>query len=132
MFILVIAILSIESSYAKNVERPAGKVPDTVQFCFAPDAQWRIRTYAIDQDIHIHDLPSKRLDSGWAVSHVERQYGDVLARTVVLELRDPRDSAEVERELAKHKLTGKLEVTKEGFVFYTLDAATYRTKSTPR
>jgi len=67
---LILGILNIESSYLDNLERPAGAVPDTVQFWFAPDSQWRTKTYAIDHDIHIHQVATvegeEPLDTGIA------------------------------------------------------------------
>src|SRR5216684_2122170 len=54
--ILVLALLTVESSYTQNIERPASKTPDTLQFWIAPDGTWRIKTYAIDEDVHIHRL----------------------------------------------------------------------------
>jgi hypothetical protein len=56
MFTLVLAILTTESSYAQNVERAATAVPDTIQFWLTPEKQWRIRTYAIDHDIHVYGV----------------------------------------------------------------------------
>src|SRR5262245_21305082 len=53
---LIIGILTIESSYAQNTERPSRGVPDTLQFWIAPDRAWRIRTYATDHDIHPYSL----------------------------------------------------------------------------
>jgi uncharacterized protein YndB with AHSA1/START domain len=131
VFTLVVAILSIESSYARNLEQPAQSVPDTVQFWFAPDSQWRVRTYALDHDIHVHSMPGKRLDTDWARSHIERHYSDVHPRIIVLSFRDPHDSKEVQSLLSQHGLTGKLEVAPQGFAFYNPDGATYRTESEP-
>ena len=51
---LIIGVLTVESSYAQNSERPSRGVPDTVQFWIDPGGAWRIRTYAIDHDIHPH------------------------------------------------------------------------------
>jgi hypothetical protein len=53
-FVLVVVLLTVESSYLRNTERPVDGVSDTVQFCFTHDRDWRIKTYAMDHDIHVH------------------------------------------------------------------------------
>ena len=132
VFTLVVAFLSIESSYTRNFERPAARVPDTVQFWFAPDSQWRIRTFAVDHDIHVHSMPGKRLNSDWARSNIKKHYGDVLSRVVVLSLPHPQDPNEIQAILSQHHLSGKLEFAPQGFAFYNPDQAEYRTQSEPR
>ncbi|RYD35914.1 MAG: hypothetical protein EOP85_18640, partial [Verrucomicrobiaceae bacterium] len=81
-FTLILAVLNIESSYLDNLERPAGDARDTVQFWFAPDTQWRIKTYAIDHDIHIHPVVTaegeEALDTGIACESISDAYDDVL------------------------------------------------------
>ena len=53
---LIVGVLTIESSGALEVERPAETVSDSVQFWIAPTRRWKIRTYAIDRDVHAWDL----------------------------------------------------------------------------
>jgi hypothetical protein len=58
---LVLAILSIQSSYARDVEQSLDTpddVPDTLQWWVSPQGSWRIKTYALDHDIHTHDVGS--------------------------------------------------------------------------
>ena len=129
-FILVLALLTTESSYAQEVERPATKVPDTIQFWFAPSAHWRIRTYAIDHDIHTYTLGSLTPDE--AVAHTQKHYSDIVSSLVVLTFHDPTDKEEIQQVLAEHKLTGTLEVGKSGVAFYNPDKGEYRTKSHPK
>src|SRR5690242_5713321 len=53
---LFVARLTIRSSYVRNVEQPADDVFDTIQL-YMPDAGpavFRIRTFAVDHDIHVH------------------------------------------------------------------------------
>src|SRR5262245_22210439 len=118
-FTLILAILTVESSYLQEVERPAKAVPDTVQFWFAQDSQWRIKTFAIDHDIHIHRLGAAnnatRLTTEFAQNNIKKTYGDVAASVLVLEFPDPENEAEVQRILKEHKLTGKLEAVKDGY-----------------
>jgi len=136
VFTLVVALLSTQSSYAQEVEKPAADVPDTIQFWFPPDAQWRVRTYAIDHDIHVYSLGAspeeKRTTPHFAVEHIKKHYSDVTASLLILTFADPADQKEVERVLAVHHLPGKLEVSKSGIAFYNPDRGEYRTKSTPK
>lgn len=133
---LVLTILSVESSYLQEVERPATKVPDTVQFWFTPNSLWRIRTYAIDHDIHTHTIGTRpgglRMTIDEAVSNTSKHYGDVIVTTVVLRFSDLDNPEEIRPVLATHKLPGKLEIGKNGVVFYNPDNGQYRTLSKPQ
>ena len=135
-FTLILAILTVESSYLQEVEHPAKAVPDTVQFWFAPDSQWRIKTFAIDHDIHVHRIGATnnadRLTTEFAKNNIKKSYGDVTASVLVLEFPDPENETEVQRILKEHKLTGKLEAVKDGYYFYNADRGEYRTKSKPK
>ena len=132
MFILVLAILTVQSSYAQEVEQPAQRVPDTVQFWFAPDSQWRIKTFALDHDIHVYQIRGERLTTEFAQNNIRKSYGDVTDRVFVLEFPDPQNHIEVERILKQHNLNGSLEAVKEGYYFYNVDRGDYRTKSKPK
>src|SRR5262249_39557131 len=133
MFTLVLAILTTESTYAQEMERTATAVPDTVQFWLAPDSQWRIRTYAVDHDIHVYKVPPRadgsRLTVEQVKDHISKHYGDVTAKVVTLRLRDPGDKDEFRRVLDENGLAGVLEVGKDGVAFYNPDKGEYRTKS---
>lgn len=135
MFTLVLAILSVESSYAQNLERPAVTVPDTVQFWLTPTVHWRVRTYAIDHDIHTYTIGSRsagsRFTSDEASAQTTKHYGDIISFSSVLTFGDPNDKDEVQRVLSEHNLTGTLEVGESGIAFYNPDSGDYRTKSQP-
>ena len=95
MFTLVLSILTTESSYAQEVERSATLIPDTIQFWLTPESVWRIRTYAIDHDIHIYQLDARpdgsRLTSEEAAAHTAKHYGDITAKTVTVQFSNPGD-----------------------------------------
>lgn len=133
-YTLVLAILRIESSYAADVERPAGEVPDTVQFWLAPDGQWTIRTHAADHDIRVHRISPLPDGSPYpasaAAAMLERHYADVTAHSVVIALANPGDEADVRRVLAAKGLSGSLQVMPDGWAFYNPDGAAYRPLST--
>jgi len=132
---LVIGILTLESSYAQNTERPSRGTPDTVQFWIGPESVWRIRTYATDHDIHPHrlgDLGTVKTPTAFAREHLKKHYGDVLASTVVLDLTDVNDTQATQRALVQHKLKGSLEIARSGFVFWNPDGGPYKTQTMPR
>ncbi|MBP9929014.1 MAG: hypothetical protein KBF63_07040 [Rhodoferax sp.] len=133
---LIIGVLTVESSYAQNSERPSRGVPDTVQFWIGPGGAWRIRTYAIDHDIHPHSLGDlgtmKNRPTEFAYDHIKKHYSDVLATTVVLELPDTGNTNAVRDVLARNKLKGSLVVAPNGFAFWNPDNGHYKTLSAPK
>jgi len=132
---LVVGVLKIESSYAHNVEQPAGRVPDTIQMWIGPDRAWRIRTHAIDHDIHVYSLGQpkqmKREPTDFARDHIKKHYGDVLRSLVVLRFDDASNALASRRVLSSQGLDGTLEVAKDGFAFWNPDDGVYQTKSEP-
>lgn len=132
---LILGILNIESSYLDNLERPAGAVPDTVRFWFTPDSQWRIKTYAIDHDIHIYKLSmkdgAKVFDISRACENISDAYDDVLSELLMLEFPDPADEAAVREILQESELTGTLVPTGKGCYFYNPEGGAYRSQSNP-
>lgn len=128
--ILIVALLSTESSYKSEIERPATAVEDTVQFSIGAEP-WRIRTYAIDHDIHVYSIGAK-LQAQVAEAHIDKNYGDVLRKRYTLKFKNPKDSKEVARVLASVGLKGTLEVAPAGFAFYNPDRKEYRTQSKPK
>lgn len=83
----VIGILTIASSHKDNVAQPATKVPDTVQFWLPGSSAWRLRTYAVDHDVHTYAMGLPTGDPvAVARCHINRKYGGVLARNVILPL----------------------------------------------
>lgn len=131
---LVLALLSIESSYAADVERPARGVPDTVQFWLAREGQWTLRTHAADHDLRVHRISPRNDGSPYAAADaealLEKHYAGVTARRVVLTFPAPRDPADVQRILAGAGLGGSLVFAAEGWAFYNPDGAEYRPLST--
>ena len=135
-FTLVVCILTTESSYARNVERAATVTPDTIQFGLSPDSQWRIRTFAIDHDIHTYKIGARsdgsRITPEEAAAHIAKHYTDITLKTVVLRIHDPTNKEEARRVLDEHGLAGVLEVGGNGATFYNPDKGDYRSKSRPR
>jgi hypothetical protein len=134
-FVLVIALLTVESSYSGDLERPTQGTPDTVQFWFTPDRDWRIKTFAIDHDIHVHVIreaeAERRFGPNDAAANTQKHYGDVTSRVIILEFADPTNAAEVQRTLTANGLAGTLEIGSSGVAFYNPDRARYKSQSRP-
>jgi len=131
---LVVAVLTRESSYEPPLEREASEVSDSVQWWIAPDATWRIRTFAINHDIHPYAIGRISGDrASFAIENTKKHFGDILRSLHVVELSNPSDIAKTGDELAKAGLKGgHLEIGKSGFGFWNPDGATYRTQSSPK
>lgn len=133
---LVVGVLTIESSCAQEIERPAEGVPDTVQFWIGPTRRRKIRTYAVDRDVHVWDLAdlgtARDTPVQFAVDHFGKHYGDILARHVVIELPNTSDTRAVQDALSEHGLTGGLQEAEwdgNRFAFWTPDGAEYITQT---
>jgi hypothetical protein len=129
--LLIAARLTLSSSYGQNVEQQAGEKFDTVQFYLpgSGDVAYRIRTFALDHDIHIHQIgcPANRAHE-LARTHLDRVYGEVLAavNTIALSRRSTQDLRDAGIAV------GELEVASAGrFAFWNPDGARFATRSEP-
>lgn len=130
--VLAIFLLNVQSSYTDDAEAAAlGAAADTVQFLATPDGAWRIRTYAVDQDVHVWPLGTLDLDVV-ALAHesTEKHYGDVLAQAHVIESDTGLDG--LRGGLAAHGLGDSLAVSADGYCFWVPEGSDYRTRSMPR
>jgi hypothetical protein len=134
--ILIIALLTIQSSYLEEMEKPAGDIPDTVQFWLLPESAWRIKTFAVDHDIHVHNIAKLPKFSenciDFFVSNIEKSYGDVIAAMHIIHFENYTDTDSVQSRLKENGLNPNLEVAPAGFAFYNPDSGHYRTKSQPK
>jgi hypothetical protein len=133
---LVLAVLNVKSSYLQEIEESligASDIPDTLQWWIAPDRAWRIKTFALDHDIHTYSI-----DQGGpnlvelAQANNLKHYGDVVDAQHVLEFQDCTDSKEVRRVFRRIKLPPRLEVSEGRFAFWKPDTCEYRTRSQPK
>ncbi|GLH81678.1 hypothetical protein SSBR45G_65870 [Bradyrhizobium sp. SSBR45G] len=133
---LLLAILGIRSSYARNVEvalQDDGLPPDTLQWWLAPTGCWRIRTFAIDHDIHTHEVDGRIDDILAAASNGNRKrYGDIIAKEHLIHFTDCSDNTEVHARFSAIALAPRLEVAAGRFAFWKPDDARYSTQSRPR
>jgi hypothetical protein len=127
---LIVAVLSVRTSFKDKREEPAKNLPpDTVQWWLAPDASWRIKTFALDHDIHIY-----RLDGGDAtefIANTKRNYGPIIRSLHTIELPDFNDPAVVAQAFHEAGLRNNLEISARGFAFWNPDKARYHTQSEP-
>lgn len=130
---LLVVFLTVASSYSSNIEHPPDGVSDTVQFWFTPEQDWRIRTFAVDHDIHVHvirECPCERkFGIDQAIHSTSNHYADIIDRHVLISLNDPADATEVTGALASHGLSGTIEQSRSGLAFYNPDQARYWSQS---
>jgi hypothetical protein len=132
---LLLAILSTKSSYAQAIEEPIdgpSDVTDTLQWWITLDVTWRIRTYALDHDIHTHEMRGLADALRLARANNEKHYGDIIAAQHQFEFSDCTNKIETDAALSKAALQSHLEVAPGRFAFWKPDDAKYRTQSTPR
>jgi hypothetical protein len=131
---LVLTILTVQSSYIQEMEEPLGDsgAPDTIQWWIAPTGSWRIRTYAIDRDIHTYSVGNAYNLRELALENAQKHYGDVIQSQHVIELTDCHDGNETERAFRAIGLEPRVEIAAGRFVFWKPDERRYHTQSQPR
>lgn len=129
--VLIIFFLSVQSSYSDSMEISATEdVFDTVQFYSANGRNWRIKTCAINEDVHIWSLGADIPDIiGLARANTEKNYGDVLSEGCIIETEEGIEG--IRAELAERGLSTHLEFPGTGAVFWSPEGAHYRSKSVP-
>jgi hypothetical protein len=134
--ILLLAVLSIKSSYSREEDIPlesAGDTPDTLQWWFGEGGCWRIRTYALDHDVHAHQIASSvQMTLELAKKNNQDHYRDVVATQHVFHLSTAPNPAELEAEFGRIGLVPRLQFDLSRFIFWKPDDAVYLTKSSPK
>jgi hypothetical protein len=134
---LLLAILTVKGSYASGVEvefplEALDDVPDTVQWWVAPNGVWRIRTFAVDHDIHTFKIGGQTEDAvAMARSNNQKNFGDVSKAEYTLAFVDCRNELEVRSQFESIELPARLEVAGNDFAFWKPDDAEYATKTAP-
>jgi hypothetical protein len=130
---LVITILTIRSSYLRGFDESVrdGDVADTIQWWIVPGDSWRIRTYAIDHDIHTQSIGSGDGLQELALANAQKHYGDVIRSHHIVELADCLDPNETARAFEAVGLEPRIEVATGRFAFWKPDNARYQTQSEP-
>src|SRR5262249_10196036 len=121
---LVLTILTVRSSYLQEVEQAllddAG-APDTIQWWIAPTGSWRIRTYAIDHDIHTHSIGNADGFIELALTNARKHYGDVIRSQHVIELTDCLDKEATTAAFHTAGLEPRVEMATGRFAFWKPD-----------
>ena len=128
---LVLAILDVRSSYLEGRQEPAAReTPDTVQWWIAPELTWRIKTFGIDHDLHLHHVRGG--DADYYMEHTQADYNGLIRAMYKLDFEDYLDETARNRVLRDAGLHAGLEIAAEhGFAFWNPDRAVYKTKSYP-
>lgn len=134
--ILLLAVLSIKSRYAQEEEtflESANDIPDTLQWWFGESGCWRIRTYALDHDVHAFQIGnSLQTTLELAKKNNRDNYGDIIAAQHVIHFVDCANRRELEAEFGRIGLAPRLQFDLSRFVFWTPDDEVYSTKSSPK
>ena len=129
---LILFILNVESSYVQNVERPSETHSDTIQFLWVDGMAWRIKTYAVDHDVHVWSLGELEVGEleRIADSNTRKHYADVIQRKIVVQGAGSLQS--LAPELERQGLAPHLEISPEGeFAFWVPETDVYSTQSPP-
>jgi hypothetical protein len=94
------------------------KVPDTLQCWIASTCAWRIRTYAIDHDIHTHQVDGTPDELLVLASEGNRKHY-VLSAEHVLHFSDCTDRSQVQSMFQAIGLEPRLEIAASRFAFWT-------------
>jgi hypothetical protein len=130
--VLVVFKLNIQSSYQNDTEAQADEDSfDTVQFFITPTTAWRVRTFSVDEDVHVYPLGDANPDTLETVTaSTQRTYGDVIAEKIIFSSTDGIEG--VRKSLEEQDWTPTLKESKQhGFVFWVPEGTDYRTKSVP-
>lgn len=131
--LLIIYLLTVESSYLRNTERPALHSRDTVQYCLSQGNGFRVRTYALDKDVHIYSIgqvTEKSLED-LAEANTQKHYGDVILEKIKLVSIGGLDGLKL--QMTKRGLSQEFEIKTDGsFAFWSPEPlGTYKTRSEP-
>jgi len=131
---LLVAVLTVRGSYLRELEEPAlpGEPPDTLQWWISASGCWRIRTYALDHDIHTHSVSGGVEEiENLARANTEKHYGDVLAALHAIDIADATATDATAAALAASDLGPNFDVAAGRFMFWRPDDARYRSQSDP-
>lgn len=137
MYKLIIFTLKVKSSYIKDFEESlsTNDLPDTIQFWIENinSIIWRIRTYAIDHDIHIskmdfHNIKDNNLTS-FLIEITTKNYGDIINSIKVLEFNNIENTNLFKEVIITNQLEPYFEQS-QNFTFRKPDNHKYISQST--
>ena len=129
---LIIFILTVASSYKTNTEYEAVEHFDVLEWWVVDDAAYRIKTYVVDQDIHINKLahsdPESIIDLSYG--NTRKHYGDIIKSEYRLDFDGTETLKDIEKKLSDVGLNGTIDF--DEFLFWNPDGLEYRTITTPK
>jgi hypothetical protein len=100
--------------------------------CISPDGSWRIKTFAIDHDIHTYKLGGdSSKDMAIVAENTWKHYGDIIALEHRFKFKNCFDKVETRVAFTKVGLEPNLEVYRNQYAFWKPDDAEYVTQSRP-
>lgn len=133
--VLLVTVLSVSSSYANNVEYAvagSSRVPDTVQWWISPTGTWRIRTFGVDHDIHVHKIQGILKDPlEFAKANTLKHFGDIVASQNSLSIEGVADSEMIAGRFVDAGLAPYFDVAPAGFIFWRPGAVHYFSQTEP-
>jgi len=131
---LLVYVLSVQSSYAQNVEKPAAEHFDSLQWWIGSNGVWRIKTYAIDADIHPYFLGTNAPPNGWitlAKQNTQKNYGDVISRLIEIQVPAGLSTNQIRSLFTKHGLPPRFDLVPVGYLLWLPDERKYRSQTKP-
>lgn len=130
MATLLVCRLQVVSSYLENIEYEAdGNDVDTVQWWLDEQEAWRVRTFGVDFDIHVHHQATP-MTAEAARALTEKHYGDVIADVQAFQFVAVNDAAAA-RQLVE-ALGGRFDVAPNGRLgIWNPGDTPYRSQSEP-
>lgn len=131
---ILIFFLNIESSYIQASETTVDGYGDTVQWVIREDMMWRIRTFAVDEDVHVYqiDRRGKTRDAliEIASQNTLKHYRETI--TDELLINSETGVAGILEQLKAEGIDSRLNEDVSGLVFWSPDGSKYSTKSEPK
>lgn len=128
---LLVYILSVESSYAQDIERLAKDRFDTLQWWIGESGAWRIKTY----DIHPHRLETAAPAADLlklAKENTRKHYRDVISRVVEIPIPSGLSDDGLRTLIQKHGLASRFEWVSAGYLLWLPDERRYRSQTKPK
>ncbi|KQV88756.1 hypothetical protein [Rhizobacter sp. Root1221] len=125
--------LAIQSSYTNNTEEAADPEHfDTVQWWVTTDGAWRIRTFAADNDVHLHHVQAP-VEVDVLRETTQRNYEDVIADAFQIDLPDLQDADAITLAMGAFGGATALEIDRNGarFAFWNPLRLSFASQSEP-
>lgn len=128
---LIIFILTVSSSFRDNLENQAESLFDVVEWWITDEVAYRIKTYAIDKDMHIHRIKTERREAmiALAFENTQKHYGDVLKESFKIEVSKNENEEEILTKIRALGFEGAIEIS--DYIFWNPDNQAYSSQSNP-